>query len=107
MNTKLLSVVGSAAVLCSCASEKQKCRSHRRARRALDRTSLPIKEPQRPTYKELDARNVKPPARFAVTAPKGAPNVVVILIDDMGFGASSRFGGRSRCKRPRSWRPQA
>jgi arylsulfatase len=28
-----------------------------------------------------------------VTAPKGAPNVVVILTDDVGFGASGAFGG--------------
>ncbi|HEY5747997.1 MAG TPA: arylsulfatase [Chryseolinea sp.] len=59
----------------------------------LDRTSLPIKEPARALYKELDAHQVKAPARFDVKAPKNAPNVVVILIDDMGFGASSRFGG--------------
>ncbi|MEI8006580.1 MAG: arylsulfatase [Bacteroidota bacterium] len=58
-----------------------------------DRTVLPIKEPIRPTYKELDARNVTPPPRFHVTAPKGAPNVVIILIDDMGFGVSEAFGG--------------
>jgi arylsulfatase A-like enzyme len=59
----------------------------------MDRTALPIKEPIRQTYKELDARNVKAPARFNVTAPKGAPNVVVILIDDQGFGATETFGG--------------
>ena len=28
-----------------------------------------------------------------VTAPKGAPNVLLILTDDVGFGASSAFGG--------------
>lgn len=28
-----------------------------------------------------------------VSAPKGAPNVVWILLDDVGFGASSAFGG--------------
>jgi len=28
-----------------------------------------------------------------VQAPKGAPNVVIILLDDVGFGASSTFGG--------------
>jgi arylsulfatase A-like enzyme len=28
-----------------------------------------------------------------VTAPKGAPNVLIILTDDVGFGASSTFGG--------------
>ena len=25
--------------------------------------------------------------------PEGAPNVLVILLDDVGFGASSAFGG--------------
>jgi len=59
----------------------------------FDRTVLPIHEPPRQTYKELDARNAKAPARWEVKAPAGAPNVVVVLIDDMGFGASSRFGG--------------
>jgi arylsulfatase A-like enzyme len=59
----------------------------------MDRTVLPIKEPARQTYTELDAANVKPPARFEVKAPKGAPNVIVILIDDIGFGASDAFGG--------------
>ena len=59
----------------------------------LDRTILPIPEPKRQSYKELDARNAKPPARWEVKAPAGAPNVVVVLIDDMGFGAASAFGG--------------
>ena len=59
----------------------------------LDRTTLPIKEPIRPLYKELDVRNATAPARFEVKAPKGAPNVVLILIDDMGFGVSEAFGG--------------
>jgi arylsulfatase len=59
----------------------------------FDRTILPIKEPIRQTYTELDAANAKAPERFSVTAPKGAPNVVVVLIDDIGFGASQAFGG--------------
>ncbi len=58
-----------------------------------DRTILPLAEPTPPTYKELDARNAKPPARFEVKAPKGAPNVVIVLIDDVGFGGPSTFGG--------------
>ena len=29
----------------------------------------------------------------AVTAPKGAPNILLILTDDVGFGAPSAFGG--------------
>ena len=60
---------------------------------AMDRTVLPIPEPKRQTYTELDARNSKAPPRWDVKAPAGAPNVVIILIDDMGFGASSAFGG--------------
>jgi len=28
-----------------------------------------------------------------VTAPKGAPNVIWILLDDVGYGACSTFGG--------------
>lgn len=59
----------------------------------FDRTSLPIKEPIRQTYKDLDVRNAKAPERFEIKAPKGAPNVVVVLIDDIGFGASNAFGG--------------
>jgi len=59
----------------------------------LDRTVLPVPEPKRPVYTEIDARNAKPPPRFDVTAPEGAPNVVIILIDDMGFGTAGTFGG--------------
>lgn len=59
----------------------------------LDRTNLPIPEPKRAPVSELDARNAKAPARFEVKAPAGAPNVLIVLIDDMGFGQSSAFGG--------------
>lgn len=59
----------------------------------LDRTVLPIQAPTRPRYTALDARTVTPPPRFEVTAPKGAPNVLIVLIDDVGFGASGTFGG--------------
>lgn len=60
---------------------------------SLDRTNLPIPEPKRPLYKELDARNAQMPPEFKVKAPTGAPNVVIILIDDLGFGATETFGG--------------
>jgi arylsulfatase len=60
---------------------------------AVDRTVLPVVPPARVYSKELDVRNVKMPQRFEVKAPAGAPNVVVILIDDLGFGATSAFGG--------------
>ena len=59
----------------------------------LNRTVLPIPEPKYPAITTLDARDATPPPRFEVKAPKNAPNVLVILIDDMGFGQSSPFGG--------------
>ncbi|HEY8034735.1 MAG TPA: arylsulfatase [Methylobacter sp.] len=59
----------------------------------IDRTVLPISEPKYTPITELDARNAKAPARFEVKTPEGAPNVVIVLIDDMGFGTSSTFGG--------------
>lgn len=58
-----------------------------------DRTVLPIPEPQYPHSTVLDARNATPPPRFVVKAPDKAPNVLIVLIDDMGFGQSSAFGG--------------
>ena len=60
---------------------------------ALDRTVLPIAEPKRPTYTELDVRKVKQPQSFEVKAPANAPNVVIVLIDDLGFGVPATFGG--------------
>jgi len=59
----------------------------------LDRSVLPIPEPKRPTYKVLDVRNAKMPPHFEVKAPKGAPNVVIVLVDDLGFGVPATFGG--------------
>src|SRR6266566_828022 len=58
-----------------------------------DRTVLPIPEPHYPHSTVFDARNATPPPRFEVKAPASAPNVLIVLIDDMGFGQSSAFGG--------------
>src|SRR6185369_13732617 len=66
------------------------------AQEKLDRTVLPIAEPKPPTYSELDARKATAPARFEVKAPKAAPNVVIVLIDDVGFGGPATFGGPIR-----------
>jgi arylsulfatase A-like enzyme len=58
-----------------------------------DRTVLPLPEPTYPHSTTFDARNATPPPRFEVKAPANAPNVLIVLIDDMGFGQSSAFGG--------------
>jgi arylsulfatase A-like enzyme len=66
------------------------------AQTGLDRTTLPIHEPQYPHSTVLDVRNATPPPRFEVTAPAGAPNVLIVLIDDIGFGQPDTFGGPIR-----------
>jgi arylsulfatase A-like enzyme len=66
------------------------------AQAPMDRTVLPIHEPAPAVITELDARNAKAPPRFELKAPDGAPNVVIVLIDDIGFGSSSAFGGPIR-----------
>src|ERR1700741_516507 len=61
----------------------------------IQRTVLPI--PDRPrtgliTYDAKDPDTKYPPIE-QLRPPEGAPNVLVILIDDAGFGAASAFGG--------------
>ena len=59
----------------------------------LDRTVLPISAPKPPKYTELDVRDATPPPRFKVKAPQDAPNVLLVLVDDLGFAGTSLFGG--------------
>lgn len=61
-----------------------------------NRTQLPIAAPEYPPITEFDARKAKAPPRFEIKAPDTAPNVVIVLIDDMGFGQPSAFGGGVR-----------
>ena len=61
----------------------------------LDRRHLPIPDPQWvgvTTYDAKDPDTNFPPIE-PLRPPKGAPNVLIVLIDDVGFGASSAFGG--------------
>ena len=60
---------------------------------ATDRTVLPIHEPKVARSAIVDVRKATAPPRFQVKAPDGAPNVLIVLVDDMGFGQSSAFGG--------------
>jgi arylsulfatase len=63
---------------------------------SVDRTVLPIQAPKTAHATAFDVGSAKMPPRFDVKAPAGAPNVIVILIDDLGFGATSTFGGPIR-----------
>jgi arylsulfatase A-like enzyme len=61
----------------------------------VQRSILPIPDHQHVglmTYDAKDPDTKFPPIRD-VRPPKGAPNVLVVLIDDVGFGATSAFGG--------------
>ncbi|MBE2215348.1 MAG: arylsulfatase [Opitutaceae bacterium] len=64
------------------------------APQTIDRTVLPIQFPKPAVSSELYAKDAKGvPPRQEVKAPAGAPNVIVVLIDDLGFGATETFGG--------------
>jgi hypothetical protein len=59
------------------------------------RAVLPIPDPQHAgltTYDAKDPDSSYPPIE-PLRPPAGAPNVLVVLLDDVGFGASSAFGG--------------
>ncbi|MCL6259824.1 arylsulfatase [Aquiflexum sp. TKW24L] len=87
-----LSLMSSLAVFLAC-EPKQTETTTVASPDGIDRTVLPIKQPERVRYSELDVRNTTPPSRFEVTAPKDAPNVVIILMDDTGFAVPETFGG--------------
>jgi arylsulfatase len=59
------------------------------------RTMLPIPDLPKPGYTAYDAK--QPGSSFPpiepLLPPEGAPNVLIVLLDDVGFGASSAFGG--------------
>ncbi|WP_286818438.1 sulfatase-like hydrolase/transferase, partial [Desulfobacter sp. UBA2225] len=59
----------------------------------MDRTHLPIPDLGFPASTVLDVRDATPPERFQVKAPNGAPNVLVVIVDDLGFAGTSAFGG--------------
>jgi len=82
-----------AFILASCGEKAEEAAAPTVAVAAMDRTVLPIAEPPVASITEVDARKATPPARFEVKAPDGAPNVVIVLIDDIGFGHASAFGG--------------
>jgi arylsulfatase A-like enzyme len=57
------------------------------------REYLPIPEKKFEGTIGRTAEESKPDKPVIVTPPDGAPNVVVVLLDDVGFGASDVFGG--------------
>ena len=60
-----------------------------------NRSNLPMPNTIRPTLVTYDAKSpdTKYPPIEQLRPPQGAPNVLIVLIDDAGFGSSSAFGG--------------
>jgi arylsulfatase A-like enzyme len=61
----------------------------------LSRTILPIPDQDHVGLTTYDAKDpdTKFPPIEPLRPPKGAPNVLIVLLDDVGFAASSAFGG--------------
>ncbi|QTN39820.1 arylsulfatase [Cryomorphaceae bacterium] len=92
--TRVLSILTLTTLLWSCAGPTQETDANTANNSGeIDRTVLPIQPPASPKITEMDARNAEKPEPFTVSAPEGAPNVLVIMIDDIGFGATTTFGG--------------
>lgn len=59
----------------------------------IDGKQLPPPDPKFGGVIKEKASDSKPWWRPRVVPPKGAPNVLLIMTDDQGFGAPSTFGG--------------
>jgi arylsulfatase A-like enzyme len=61
----------------------------------IQRSILPIPDEQYVGLTTFDAKDpdTKFPPIVPLRPPKGAPNVLIVLLDDVGFAASSAFGG--------------
>jgi len=60
---------------------------------SVGRELLPIPDQPYRGPVPFDARTSSAPPQPILRAPAGAPNVVIVLVDDMGFGIPSAFGG--------------
>ena len=65
------------------------------AAEAKHRSQLPMPNTVRANLITYDAKDpdTKYPPIEQLRPPQGAPNVLIVLIDDAGFGSSSAFGG--------------
>src|SRR5271168_3499959 len=59
----------------------------------IDGRYIPPPPPKFQGEINLNAVDSKPAWPARVVPPKGAPNILLILTDDVGFGAPSTFGG--------------
>ncbi len=95
MKTKIILAAVCATALFSCdpVTTDQKPAKSASTAYEMDRAVLPIQPPPHTPTSTMDARDAEKPEPFNINAPEGAPNVVIVMIDDIGFGATSTFGG--------------
>lgn len=93
-----LLLISLAAAAFSCNQQQQKSEAtatteNKTAAGQFDRTVLPILPHPFAGTVDTNASQSKPDFPIEVSAPDGAPNVLLIMTDDVGYGAASTFGG--------------
>src|SRR5450631_3176434 len=83
----------SGIVSCNQPEQKKESDETTAAKSGFDRTILPILPAPFAGIVDTNSSGSKPDFPVEISAPEGAPNVLLILTDDVGFGASSTFGG--------------
>lgn len=63
------------------------------SRKKIDRTRLPIEVKPTGGKTGITIGESTPPKIEPLNAPEGSPNIVLVLLDDVGFGAAGTFGG--------------
>ena len=86
MKSAILRVAALAAILFATAEAG-------RAGEAVDRMVLPIADPAFKGKIGSTFKESTPDFPLPVAAPEGAPNVLIIVLDDVGFGHAGAFGG--------------
>ena len=66
------------------------------ATNSTDRTKIPLPDARPAPTEEIDPAKAKMPRTVDLRAPANAPNVVIMLLDDLGFGGPAPFGGPIR-----------
>ncbi|MGI9284583.1 MAG: arylsulfatase [Pseudomonadales bacterium] len=86
----LLAILGMTALFFGCSEIKE---TQAPEAQAVDRRILPLPDPEFKGKIEMRLDASTPDWPEAVKAPKGAPNVLLIMGDDIGFGHMGSFGG--------------
>jgi arylsulfatase A-like enzyme len=63
------------------------------AQEKINRPNLPVSNNPEKGKVGMTVKESEPVKFNPISAPKGAPNVIIMLLDDVGFGAAETFGG--------------